>query len=260
MLLHCQGAARLSASEARSGCPPSRTGVAVAVHFTTAAPSPLALAFTTHSSHGVYLTAASPHIFSAPLPLATPARPQWKADFAGSRHVEGSTPEAFAANMARIRAHNADTTASWKAGVNAFTGMTREAFAKMTRGYHAGKKAGADATARVPHDSSRDVAVEALPASLDWRTQGVVTPVKDQGQCGEWVRWLRARVGGDCRAYGGYRFASVSFKNTSLCPIRPCVISSNLALSRPPHAPAFAVVQAAAGRSPRLRRWSLTCA
>lgn len=53
--------------------------------------------------------------------LPTRTLQAWLSDFA-PRHP--GTKEAFAENLARIIAHNADATATWKAGVNQWTGLT----------------------------------------------------------------------------------------------------------------------------------------
>lgn len=83
---------------------------------------------------------------------------QWLADFA-PRHQ--GTEEAFRSNLARILAHNADSSQTWKAGVNQWTGLTRSEFGKIIRGYRKEKRG--LATGGGMHDTSKDVPVGALP-------------------------------------------------------------------------------------------------
>jgi len=68
--------------------------------------------------------------------------------------------------------------------VNKFSALTPSEFKAEIQGYDKSGKFSALRNAATPADLSQHVAVEALPPSVDWRTKGVVTPVKDQGQCG----------------------------------------------------------------------------
>ena len=80
-------------------------------------------------------------------------------------------------------------------GVNRFTAIagTPELKEALGRGYNNAGEAIAVARANAkPADLSNHVPVEALPASLDWRTvtPSVVTAVKDQGGCGGCWRYV----------------------------------------------------------------------
>jgi len=84
-------------------------------------------------------------------------------------------------NLRFINQHNAEAEAghhTFTVGMNKYGDMTSEEFGAMYNGYNMtnamNKKRG------TPYKMS---AVK-IPDSVDWREQGYVTPVKDQGQCG----------------------------------------------------------------------------
>jgi len=83
----------------------------------------------------------------------------------------------FKTNLRKIEEHN-KSGASWTMGVNQFSDLTDAEFQSMHMG---GYK-------RLPTPANNFSIVtkpaKDLPAEIDWRTKGVVTDVKNQGQCG----------------------------------------------------------------------------
>lgn len=83
----------------------------------------------------------------------------------------------FRDNFRNIITHNADRSQNFTMGVNQFTDLTPEEFkAQMIRGLKA--PVGSFGCGSFSNSAS------GAPASIDWRTKGAVTTVKDQGQCG----------------------------------------------------------------------------
>jgi C1A family cysteine protease len=84
----------------------------------------------------------------------------------------------FKENKQIIDEHNAKGL-SWEMGVNQFTDLTRKEFSDLYLGYRPRN-----------NDYARSLNLHVRPMgqvladSLDWRTKGAVTPVKDQAQCG----------------------------------------------------------------------------
>jgi len=80
-------------------------------------------------------------------------------------------------NVKRITQHNLRQDLglhSYRLGLNNFADMTNKEFRARMNGFHF------NATQVARHGGP----VVGLPASVDWRTQGYVTGVKDQAQCG----------------------------------------------------------------------------
>ena len=90
----------------------------------------------------------------------------------------------FRNNLARIQEHNRGNH-SWQMGVNAFTDLTTEEFRMRYLGFNFGRSSGSRTTRTIPRITDYSLKnVRDLPKEVDWRTKGVVNPVKDQGQCG----------------------------------------------------------------------------
>jgi hypothetical protein len=85
----------------------------------------------------------------------------------------------FKANLDIIREHNAKNE-SFTMGMNEFGDMTWEEFRAS---YVGGTKPRVGEYIRSKNFGSTKP-IPNIPASLDWRTKGAVTPVKNQGQCG----------------------------------------------------------------------------
>lgn len=77
--------------------------------------------------------------------------------------------------------------------MNKFGDLSGAEFAAKVKGFRMPRTRSLD-----PHPP-RNISVRQLPAAVDWRNQGVVTPVKDQGQCGSC--WTFSTTGATESAY-----------------------------------------------------------
>ena len=84
----------------------------------------------------------------------------------------------FKENVARIDSFNSANKRPYKLGVNKFADLTNEEF-KATRNRYK------DHICSPRAASFKYANVTAVPATIDWRKKGAVTPIKNQEQCGE---------------------------------------------------------------------------
>lgn len=105
---------------------------------------------------------------------------EWKDTFSKAyktKDEHDTKRTSFQQNIEFIKTHNnrADQgQESYRLGVNEFTDLSREAFRDIYLGEHK----------HFYPKKYADLSKIVAPASVDWRTKGVVTPVKNQGQCG----------------------------------------------------------------------------
>ncbi len=90
----------------------------------------------------------------------------------------------FTAELARVQAHNAKNL-SWKETMNRFSAMTpaeKKAYNGRSKG-HAALSNTLKGNKAIPSDFVMKP-LDSLPKTVDWRTSGIVSAVKDQGHCG----------------------------------------------------------------------------
>jgi len=86
-------------------------------------------------------------------------------------------------NLKKVEEHNLEADLgqhTFWLGMNKFADLTVEEFSKKMNGYDVSMKGQRQ---QDRHEFLRNPNVQ-LPDTVDWRTQGYVTEVKDQGQCG----------------------------------------------------------------------------
>jgi cathepsin L len=99
--------------------------------------------------------------------------------------------KAFTENLAFVQKHNAEAAQgkhTFTVAMNRFADLTNAEFRRQYLGYRRGPNANSTAPRLNPNLKSSD-----LPDTVDWRTKGVITAVKDQGQCGSC--WSFSAVG-----------------------------------------------------------------
>ena len=104
---------------------------------------------------------------------------QWMARY-GRVYTDSDEKEnrfkIFKENVAFIESSNEEASKPYKLSVNGFADLTNEEFTasrNQFKGHRGSKK-----TTSFKYENVT------VPATMDWRQKGAVTPIKDQGQCG----------------------------------------------------------------------------
>jgi len=117
---------------------------------------------------------------------------QWSQDFGRNYQTideETLRYKIWYENLGRISTTNSKQL-SYKLRLNQFADLTDDEFRLKVHGHKGSCYRDDMQKARIPKISTRtdkkvvDTPPAALPTSVDWVTQGVVTPVKNQGDCG----------------------------------------------------------------------------
>jgi hypothetical protein len=103
----------------------------------------------------------------------------------------------YRSNMESIEAANKDARMSYQLGETPFTDLTHEEFMALYSSVglsaegddvittRAGPVQEGGAAHGEEEEHTTNLTAAALPASVDWRSKGVVTPAKNQGGCGK---------------------------------------------------------------------------
>jgi len=89
----------------------------------------------------------------------------------------------FQDNLVKIEKHNSEGH-SWKMGVTKFADLSKEEFVSSYASGRLNTLSLANNNVSTKSLPRRDIRIEDLPAEVDWRDQGVITGVRDQGMCG----------------------------------------------------------------------------
>jgi cathepsin L len=128
----------------------------------------------------------------------------------------------FKTELKRVVEHN-QKGLSWKEGINKFSAMTtaeRKAYHGRSKGV-AAKSKDLKAQKTLEEIGYQIRSLSDLPASVDWREKGIVSPVKDQGHCGScWAFAATATVESYVAKNTGLMF-SLSPEQIAMCAPNP---------------------------------------
>jgi len=106
---------------------------------------------------------------------------QFKEQFGKQYHTRSEHQrrfKIFSENLKKYEEHN-KSGASWSMGVNQFSDLTEAEFDSFHMGGYKKTPVVSSSMEGLTIKQAKD-----LPASVDWRDKGAITPVKDQGSCG----------------------------------------------------------------------------